>query len=119
MQVVPLSSLAQEVVAAVPREGAHLVTSASRPGYSKLKRRLDRLSGVSGWGFHDLRRTVSSGLARLGVEQFTIDRCLGHTLGGVRGIYNRYGYLAEKLERWSCGVSTCGASLKAGRWLCR
>jgi integrase len=110
VHVVPLSALAGEVLSSIPRRGQRIVTSAQRPGYSKMKRRLDRLSGISDWSFHDLRRTVSTGLGRLGVEQFIIDRTLGHALTGVRAVYNRYEYQAEKqraLSVWGEHVRGC------------
>ncbi len=51
-------------------------------------------------------------MAQLAVPPHIIERVLNHTtgtLGGVAGIYNRYGYLAEMrgaLERWSGRVTT-------------
>ena len=60
-----------------------------------------------GCGGLALRRTAASGMAQLAVPPHIIERVLNHTtgtLGGVAGIYNRYGYLAEMrqaLEHWS------------------
>jgi integrase len=39
--------------------------------FSRAKRRLDQLSGVTGWRLHDLRRTCVSGMARLGATALT------------------------------------------------
>lgn len=47
---------------------------------------------------HDLRRTMATRMAELGVDVITIERVLGHTLGGVAGVYNRYQYQKEKRE---------------------
>jgi integrase len=52
---------------------------------------------------HDLRRTVRTRLAELGINDVVAERVLGHKLQGVMGIYNRHGYDAEKrqaLTRW-------------------
>lgn len=52
---------------------------------------------------HDLRRTVATGWGCLGVVPHVIESELGHTLGGVAGIYNRAHYVPEKaeaLEMW-------------------
>ena len=54
---------------------------------------------------HDVRRTVSTGLARLGVTEDIIERTLNHTRPGDRLLrtYNTYQYIPEKreaLERW-------------------
>jgi len=73
-------------------------------GHQLLKAFLDRESGVAGWTYHDIRRTVASGLAALQVPQDTIDRVLNHSKGTLAGTYNRHRYLDEKrraLEAWA------------------
>ena len=76
-------------------------------GFSKWKHQLDALAGMSDWRVHDLRRTVASGMAQLKVPPHVIERVLNHTtgtLGGVAGIYNRFGYLDEMraaLDLWA------------------
>ena len=54
---------------------------------------------------HDLRRTTSTGMARLGVSPFIVDRVMSHIDQTVRGRhYDRYDYDKEKrdaLEKWS------------------
>jgi hypothetical protein len=37
-------------------------------GFSKAKIEIDEVAGVEDWTLHDLRRTMASGMARLGVE---------------------------------------------------
>jgi integrase len=54
---------------------------------------------------HDLRRTLATRLAALGISREVRDRCLNH-IGSDVGTkhYNRYEFLAEKREaftRWS------------------
>ena len=55
--------------------------------------------------WHDLRRTVATRLAALGVSEGTISRVLGHALLGVTAtIYNQYQYDDEKrlaLDQWA------------------
>jgi integrase len=53
---------------------------------------------VSGWRFHDLRRTARTLLSRAGVDADTAERCLGHGMGGVRGTYDRHRYEIEMLR---------------------
>jgi integrase len=65
-------------------------------GFSKFKRTLDQLSGVTGWGLHDLRRTARSLMSRAGVNADIAERCLGHVIAGVRGVYDRHSFLEEK-----------------------
>ncbi|MDP8993804.1 MAG: site-specific integrase [Pseudomonadota bacterium] len=71
--------------------------------FCKVKREIDRLSGVTDWVIHDIRRTVRSKLAELGVPREVARKVLNHEDGKVDRIYNRHEYLAEKreaLERW-------------------
>jgi integrase len=52
---------------------------------------------------HDLRRTFASGCQRLGVAPHIIERCLGHKVAGVQGVYQRHEYSEERraaTERW-------------------
>jgi len=51
------------------------------------------------WTPHDLRRTVRTGLSRLQCPNEVAEAILGHTRGGVEGIYNLYKYDAE-CKRW-------------------
>jgi integrase len=76
-------------------------------GWSRVKDRLDELSGVEGWRLHDLRRTVATGLQRLGVRLEVTETVLGHTSGsraGIVGIYQRHRYedeAREALNAWA------------------
>jgi len=65
-------------------------------GLDRHKRAIDEASGVKGWVIHDLRRTARSLMSRAGVNADIAERCLGHVIGGVRGIYDRHEYLEEK-----------------------
>jgi integrase len=64
--------------------------------FGRLKGRLDAASGTEGWTIHDLRRTARSLMSRAGVPNDHAERCLGHVIGGVRGVYDRHEYLEEK-----------------------
>lgn len=64
-------------------------------GFSKFKLAFDKTCGVTEWTVHDLRRTARTLLSRAGVSSDTAERCLGHTIGGVRGVYDRHRYLPE------------------------
>jgi hypothetical protein len=57
---------------------------------------LDKASGVKGWTLHDLRRTARSLMSRAGISSDHAERCLGHVIGGVRGVYDRHEFHAEK-----------------------
>jgi len=62
---------------------------------------------VANWVNHDIRRTVRTGLSRLGIREEVSEAVLAHVQGGIKGNYNLYGYLDEKriaLERWAAHV---------------
>jgi integrase len=48
------------------------------------------------WRLHDLRRTARTLMTRAKVPAEYAERCLGHVVPGVEGVYNRYEYLEEK-----------------------
>ena len=108
---VPLSSQAVATIQALPRISDRFVfsTNAESPvnDFGKNKGRLDELSGVSDWVLHDLRRTVASGMARLGISLAVIEKVLNHASGsfaGIVGVYQRHEFAEEKraaLEKWA------------------
>lgn len=104
--LVPLTEAMKEIIGA----GNGYVISASggeKPydGLSKLKVRIDKVSGVSEWTWHDLRRSARTGLSRLGVRPDIAERVIGHSVGGQMGqTYDLYEYRREKLaalETWN------------------
>ena len=67
--------------------------------FAVYKRRLDEVSKVTGWTFHDLRRTFATIHAKIGTAPHVIEALLNHATGqisGVAAVYNRYQYLDEK-----------------------
>jgi integrase len=105
---VPLPSYAVELLRGMPRVCERFVFSTEPgshfSGFSKSKARLDEASGIRDWRIHDLRRTMRTGLAGLGVDADIAERVIGHVIRGVRGVYDRHAYLNEKraaLERWA------------------
>jgi integrase len=79
--------------------------------FSRTKRQIDELSGVTGWRLHDLRRTCVSGMARLGIPPHVADKILNHqsgTISGVAAVYQRHDFLDERngaLERWGAHIA--------------
>ena len=103
---VHLSALAIEILEQVPRvAGQDLLFSGTGKtpvsGFSRAKVRIDRLMGgeIAPWVLHDLRRTATTCMARIGIAPHIADRVLNHTAGTIRGvaaIYNRFDYLDER-----------------------
>ncbi|MDQ0395198.1 tyrosine-type recombinase/integrase [Labrys monachus] len=130
---VPLSAPAVEILRKLPKisgkKGAVYVftTTGETPvsGYAKAKRSLDKsilealrrsaadaggnadkIGEPERWTFHDLRRTMASGMARLGINLPVIEKILNHvsgSFGGIVGVYQRHSFSDEKraaLETW-------------------
>jgi integrase len=98
----PLSPAAQAILATLPK-GRQFVWSPNGGGkaltsFSNYKATFDKASGVSGYRLHDLRRTARSLMSRAGVDKDHAERCLGHVIGGVRGVYDRHEYHREKAQ---------------------
>ena len=116
---VPLSDPALEILTALPRRGPFVFTIDGKhpmAGMSGLKERVDRASDVADWRFHDLRRTLRSGIAELGVIYEVAERVIGHTMPTLDQTYNVHPYLAEKrdaLERWGRHVQAVIAGQSA------
>lgn len=56
---------------------------------------------ISRWTLHDLRRTLATGLQRLGVRLEVTEAVLNHISGsraGIVGVYQRHDYFKEKRE---------------------
>jgi integrase len=111
--IVPLSPQASAVLQRAPRL-ADLVFRGRAGvfnGFSKAKTNLDDASGVTGWRLHDLRRTVATGLQRLGVRLEVTEAVLNHVSGsraGIVGIYQRHHWADEKraaLAGWGAHVT--------------
>jgi integrase len=88
--VIPLSQAAQ---ATLPQGQGRLFVFGS---VARRKDELDAASATSDWTLHDLRRTARSLMSRAGVSADIAERCLGHVIPGVRGVYDRHAYLEEK-----------------------
>src|SRR5262249_43370968 len=111
--VVPLSPLAVTILKSAPgiSESPFVLTNngtSPASGYSKGKRKLDALlpADMPPWRLHDLRRTVASGMARLGINLPVIEKVLNHASGsfaGIVSVYQRHSFADEKraaLETW-------------------
>jgi integrase len=96
--VIPLSALALSVLP-TERNGEFVFSKnglTAMGGYERHKRAIDEASGVTDWVLHDLRRSARSLLSRAGVVADHAERCLGHVIGGVRGVYDRHEFYEEK-----------------------
>jgi len=108
----PIAALAASIVSPqVPNStimfAARGKSGTSFNGWSKSKVALDKLSGVTGWTLHDIRRTVASNLAALGVALPVIERLLNHvsgSFGGIVSVYQCHSFMPEiraVVEKWN------------------
>jgi integrase len=106
---IPLSEPTRAILDALPpRENRDLVFGRGERGFSgwsRSKARLDQciaeLVGhpLPAWTLHDIRRSVVTHMAEVGVQPHIIEAVINHVSGhkgGVSGIYNRAHYEREK-----------------------
>ena len=132
VHVVPLSPQAQDVLRKAPRfakgdadrqDAVDETEDDDKPdfvfpgqrgafnGFSKSKADLDEASGVNDWRLHDLRRTMATGLQKLGVRLEVTEAVLNHVSGsraGIVGVYQVHDWAVEKraaLTAWGAHVA--------------
>jgi integrase len=112
--VVPLSDSATTILKNIPqRANRDFVFGAGKGGYSgwsKSKAEFDALLGLKeDWTLHDLRRTVRTGLGKLGVQPHVAEAVLNHLPPKLIRTYDRNTYAAEKrdaLDKWATHLKT-------------
>ena len=101
----PIGTWAQEVITSVPHRnttdylfppwGAH---DKPYSNWANRKKVFDKNCPLPRWTLHDLRRTFSTNMAKLGTPIHVTEKLLNHvsgTLSGIQAIYNRHTYLEE------------------------
>lgn len=98
----PLPPTALEIIQTRPSMGPYVFAGKdpTKPfnGFRRTKEALDQAVAVEHFTLHDLRRTLSSNMARLGIPIHVTEKILNHqsgSFGGIAGIYNRHNYHAE------------------------
>jgi integrase len=120
---VPLSPLAAAELRAVwpdeePAPDHKLlgrVAGSGFRGFGKLKARMDAAAKVTGWRWHDLRRTARTGMTRIGVPREHAEAAINHLSGRskLERTYDRYDYADEvvaALMRWQAHVASLVAT---------
>src|SRR5262249_28455183 len=124
---IPLTAQAMAIIEAAPIIGdGDYVFSTGGGNYrlgnnmSHSKDKLDEIMKPKApWTLHDIRRTMATGLQRLGVRLEVTESVLNHKSGslkGVAGIYQRHDYASEKrdaLARWADYVEALVSGRKA------
>jgi integrase len=113
--VLPLPHQALDAIALWPRVvGKELLFGRNSPrgfaAWSSAKKNLDqRLLFSQDFNVHDIRRTVETRLAKLGVSKDVRSRLLNHDVGNIDEAYQHHDFLEEKreaLQRWADTLDT-------------
>jgi integrase len=108
--IVPLSDPANSILGQFRADGrTHIfgrVDITGFDGWGFAKRNFDARIAKAGkplepWVVHDIRRTVATRMAELGVQPHIVEAVLNHISGhkgGIAGVYNRATYDKEKRE---------------------
>ena len=99
----PLMPMMQTILDTVPRMASRekLFGERSPTGFQSWdlnKQALDARSGVTSWQLRDIRRSITTRMADIGIAPHVIEQILNHVSGhksGVAGIYNRSSYERE------------------------
>ncbi|HZZ24262.1 MAG TPA: site-specific integrase [Roseiarcus sp.] len=113
--IVPLSPQVQTIIKSTHRTSKDDVEpefvfrglAGAFNGFSKAKTALDEDSGVVDWRLHDLRRSMATGLQKLGVRLEVTEAVLNHVSGsraGIVGVYQRHEWADEK----RAALNACG-----------
>jgi integrase len=102
----PLSAPVLDTLLTLPRIGPMVFAfDGERPmTLHQLIERVRLDAGLPDVRLHDLRRTLRTGLAKLGVTFEVAERVLNHAMPGLQAVYNRHSYTAEKrtaLAMWA------------------
>jgi integrase len=103
--VLPLPSVAVDILRSVPRRGDRQFVFGVRGGaygawsYATIHLH-NRITAAEGkplprWTLHDLRRTMRTGLGKVGVQPHIAERAVNHIKGGIEAIYDRHKYERE------------------------
>ena len=134
--VVPLTSDAVALLRSVKRRQGSVFVFEGRggvamSGFTHVKARLEALltEAMKGsgrdpapWVLHDLRRTMATGLQRLGVRLEVTEALLNHVSGsraGIVGVYQQHSWAKEKVDAltaWNAHViNVASVRLRPGR----
>nr|WP_283828353.1 site-specific integrase [Bradyrhizobium diazoefficiens] len=122
---VPLPDAAVSIIEALPeiksKDGFVFAGRHTKPptAFSHAKVRIDeavttanKAKQIPGWVFHDIRRTMVSGMARLGIALPVIEKVINHKSGTFRGVvsvYQHHDFAEEKraaLAAWASHIET-------------
>ena len=119
----PITPLMMQIIKSIPRRDERDLLFGRKPGggftsWNKGKVRLDQRLDLPDWTHHDIRRSVATGMADIGIQPHIIEAVLNHQSGhkrGPAGIYNRSNYtreVAAAMALWSDHVRSLIEGIK-------
>ncbi|MGD0026868.1 MAG: site-specific integrase, partial [Xanthobacteraceae bacterium] len=104
-----LTDAMRAVLAGLPTTGRFVLTGGDHPinGGQRARDAIET-PDLAHWTLHDLRRSFSTGCARIGVQPFLIELMLNHQFEGEAGTYNKHKYakeMAAAWQKWSAHVT--------------
>jgi integrase len=123
----PLSASAKALIESMPKTSDLVFTTNGKTpisGWGHAKPRLDELMAaelgqpVTEWHLHDLRRTVASGIARLGFPTEVIKRVLAHVPNAsdvTSQVYNWFMYddqAKAAVQAWAAHIAKVTTGLE-------
>jgi integrase len=108
-----LPPMALDILKPIPRrEGRDYLFGQSGGGYSRwgfyTAALRQRLGDMPAFTIHDLRRTMRTGLGKLGIAPLVAELCINHVKKGIVAVYDRHTYereIASALALWAEHVS--------------
>jgi len=116
--LVPLAPEVVRILKKTPEQDriGRLFNSGTGPASRAAKRIRDAMpEGTPAWRWHDIRRTVATGMQRLGIRLEVTEAVLNHvsgSRGGIVGVYQRHDWAEEKrtaLGAWAKEVDRIAA----------
>jgi integrase len=113
--MLPLTPMMRSIIDTVPQRDGYDILFGYRRGFTSWvqgKQALDAKVGLPAWHVHDIRRSVATRMADLGIAPHIIEQILNHQSGhkrGVAGIYNRSSYEREvraAMALWSDHIAS-------------
>lgn len=109
-----LQALAGTSALVLPGRGSLTKPFAQNAINTALKTAL-KGQAIPAFTIHDLRRTASTLLHENGWSSDVVEKALNHTIGGVRGVYNRAEYAPQRREMLQFWADLVEAQLTQGR----
>ena len=109
-----LQALAGGSALVLPGRGSLTKPFAHNAINNALKKSLQG-QDIPAFTIHDLRRTASTLLHENGWASDVVEKALNHTIGGVRGVYNRAEYEPQRREMLQFWADYIDQLLAGGR----